>query len=424
MSGTKQTEFTLSGQSTDFSDPDAVKMYTQRILEPVFKKVRNTVNQLARDTLAISASGKVDAKYGLVLVDASHGPVTLTLVPPDQSFHPITVVKTDSSSNAVVAQVRGGALISGSVTDTFSKQWEVVQYESDDFKYVRTFGGNMSLFGDVTGRADSNTVSALQGITLTASGGSAPTTGQVLMYNGTVWLPVSRNIKALDNTYSPVGNWSFDIAPGSTVSDLSGNGCTLSVETGTMRTTNIHPTFGGVYFDGATNLRNATPQPQLQLLSAMTLLIMGLWADLPAALTTWVSYGIAGETEDTNVLYMAQFDNNSQFQYFSEHGAGVNDAANTLSTAGRYQPFLLCMTRDSGGVLRHGLNGVFSGSSFGTVTLPTGGTSGIIRVGADNGGGNFLKGIFGQLLIYNSAMSDAQFKERYNSSLGGAFGLK
>jgi len=233
-----------------------------------------------------------------------------------------------------------------------------------------------------------------------------------------------RTIKALDNAYRPVGNWSFDIAPGTTVADLSGYGCTLSIETGTMRTTNMHPTFGGVYFDGATNLRNVTPQPQLQIHSDLTIIIMGMWADLPGTVTTWLSYGTAGETSDTNVLYMAQFDSSSQFVYFSEHGAGVNDTANTLSTAGRYQPFLLCMTRTAGGELNHGLNGVFAGSSFGTVTLPTDGVNGIVRIGADNVGANFLKAILGQIVIYNTVLTGAQFLERYNSSLGGAFGFK
>jgi len=280
-----------------------------------------------------------------------------------------------------------------------------------------------ALAGDVIGALSDNTIAKLQGKTLAAP---SPTTGQVLMYDGTQWLPVSRNLKILDNAYSPVGNWSFNIAPGSTVPDLSGYGCTLSVETGTLRTTTIHPTLGGVYFDGATNLRNATPQAQLQILADLTVLVFGLWADIPTggALSTLFSYGIAGETSDTNVLYMGQFDGSSQFQYFSEHGAGVNDPANTLSTAGRFQPFLLGLTRDSGGVLKHWLNGTFAGSPFGTVTLPTDGHNGIIRIGADNGGGNFFKGILSQVLIYNKVLTAPQMLERYNSSLGGAFGLK
>lgn len=404
--------------STRQPDAKIAMDWIQRTGHPVLRETRDIVAALTQNRVqSVSTVGTtaITPDSDLVLVDATNGLVVVG--PPTAALWEkrITIVKTDASANSVViASLPSTALVS---------QYQAVEVVCDGTNY-RAVSGVITLSGDVTGQSTANTVSKLQGTLLTASGANAPTTGQVLMYDGTQWLPVSRNIKALDNTYSPVGNWSFDIAPGSTVADLSGNGCTLSVETGTMRTTNLHPTFGGVYFDGATNLRNATPQPQLQLLSAMTTLIMGLWADLPASVMTWLSYGIAGETEDTNVLYMNQFDSSSQFQYFSEHGAGVNDTANTLSTAGRYQPFLLCMTRDSGGVLFHGLNGVFAGSSFGTVTLPTGGTSGIIRVGADNGGANFLKAIVGQILIYNFAMSAAQFKERYNASLGGAFGLK
>lgn len=429
MSGTKQTEFTVSGQSTDWSNPDAARIYIERIVEPLLKKVRNTVNQLARDVLSATASTKVDAKYGLVLVDASKGPVTLTLVTPTANFHPITVVKVDSSANAVVVQVSGGALISGSATDTFSKQWEVTQYESDGVKYVRTFGGNMSLFGDVTGRADSNTVSALQGITLTASGGNAPTTGQVLMYNGTVWLPISRNLAVIDNTNSPVGNWSFNVSPSVvSIPDLSGNGAPLTIESGTLRTTTIHPTLGGVLLDGATDFTNATPQAQLTITADLTVLVLLMFTDIPAGGSEYTifSYGNGGGTFNNHVLYQGSFTSASVFHYYSEHGPGapVGDNFSTLSTGGRFQPFLLGMTRDAAGNLEHWANGIFVGSPFGTTTLPTGGSTSQIRVGSNNIVGSFAKMIVSSLAIFNKVLTPAQMLYHYNQTLGGAYGLK
>lgn len=404
--------------STRLPSKETMTDWAHRTVHPTILGTQDIVEAIVQNRVVdISTSGTttISPDEDLALVDATSGNVTIGFPTAALWEKRITIVKTDATSNTVTVPSTPPVVL--------NTQYQAVEVVCDGTTYYAV-SGVITLSGDVTGLSSANTVSKLQGTLLSASGGHAPTTGQVLMYDGTQWLPVSRNIVALDNTYSPVANWSFNIAPATTVSDLSGNGCTLSTETGTLRTTSLHPTFGGVYFDGAFNLRNVTPQPQLQLLGAMTTIVMGMWADLPASLYTWYSYGTAGETEDTNVLYMGQYDSSAQFQYFSEHGAGVNDTANTLSTAGRYQPFLMCITRSAGGVLFHGLNGTFAGSSFGTVTLPTGGTNSIIRVGADNGGGNFLKAILGQLLIYNFEMSAAQFKERYNASLGGAFGLK
>src|SRR5215510_5510948 len=58
--------------------------------------------------------------------------------------------------------------------------------------------------------------------------------------------PQTRALRVLDNAYGPVGNWSFDVGPGATIVDSSGFGANLALEAGTMRTTTIHPTLGGV----------------------------------------------------------------------------------------------------------------------------------------------------------------------------------
>lgn len=304
-----------------------------------------------------------------------------------------------------------------------AKKLQAVDAELDQIKAQGGDIGVVALDGDVTGPSSANTVSNLQGHTLNAP---SPTVGQELQYDGKQWLPVSRVLRVLDNAYSPVGNWSFNVAPGASITDLSGNGCTLTVETGTMRTTTIHPTLGGCYFDGATDFWNSTPQLQLQVLADLTVLVLFMWTDIPAAgaSITLFSYGIAGETSDTNVLYLGNIDSLSQFNYFSEHGAGIDDPANTLSTGGRYQPFLLGLTRDSSGNLKHWANGVFAGLPFGTVTLPTDGHNGVIRIGANNGTANFFKGILSSVAIYNKVLTADQMRERYNYTMGGAYGLK
>jgi hypothetical protein len=149
-----------------------------------------------------------------------------------------------------------------------------------------------------------------------------------------------------------------------------------------------------------------------------------MWTDIPAAATTLWSYGAAGETSDVNVLYQGYIDNLSQFNYISEHGAGVDDTANTLSTAGRFQPALLGLTRDSGGVLKHWLNGIFAGSPFGTVTLPTDGHNGLFRIGCTASGASFFKGIISSVAVFNKVLTSDQMRYHYNQTLGGAYGLK
>lgn len=405
--------------STRTPEEKTLMDWVQRTGHPVLSETRDIVEAITQNrVLNITAAGTttISPDADLVLVDATLGTVVLGFPAAALWEKRIVVIKTDASVNAVV--------IASTPSTALLAQYQMGEYVCDGTNYRAI--SSSTLAGDVTGAFSSNTVSKLQGTLLTASGANAPLVGQVLMYDGTQWLPVSRSLKVIDNTNSPVGNWSFDIAPGASVTDSSGNGCTLTAETGTLRTTTIHPTLGGCYFDGATDVYNAAPQAQLQILADLTVLVLGLWADLPAggAFSTMFSYGLVGETSDTNVLYLGQFDSLSQFDYFSEHGAGVNDPANTLSTAGRYQPFLLGLTRDSGGSLKHWLNGIFAGSPFGTVTLPTDGHNGLIRIGCDQNGGNFFKGILSSVAIFNKVLTADQMKYHYNQTLGGAFGLK
>lgn len=282
-----------------------------------------------------------------------------------------------------------------------------------------------NLNGDVRGQFNSNTIFSLQGKTLTATN---PSTGQVLMYDGTQWLPVSRTIRVLDNAYSPVGNWSFNVSPSvSSIADLSGNGCSLTIENGTLRTTTIHPTLGAVLLDGATDFTNVTPQPQLQITADLTVLCLLMFTDIPATGEyTFFSYGNGGGVFNNHVLYQGSFTSASVFHYYSEHGPGapVGDSFSTLSTGGRFQPFLLGLTRDSAGNLKHWANGIFAGSPFGITTLPTGGSTSQIRIGCNNVVGSFAKLILSSVAIYNKVLTSAQMLERYNYTLGGAFGLK
>ncbi len=425
MSGTRQTQFTVSGQSTDWKDPDAARVYIERIMEPVFKRVRNTVNQLARDWIHVTASQLIDAKFGLVLVDATAGAVTLTIPAPEDMFHPIVVVKTDASGNSVTVQARDGALINGAATDTITSRWDIAAYEGDEDQYVKVSTGNIALGGDVTGSASANTVSKLQTILLTIG---APATGDVLMYDGTQITPTPLKIRVLDTTYSPVGLWNMHLGAGVGIKDYSGNGNDMIVEGGgTLRYTALMPALGGILFDGSTNALVNSAQAVLRVTGAMTILALGSWSDLPTAgnVRAILSHAAAGETSDTNYLYRFAVDEFNQCDYFSEHGAGVNDSAKNNTFSPRAQVWLLGVTRSSGGVLNFWYNGTTVGASFGTVTLPTDGSTGRCRMGGGPGGaGEFYTGVLSSVGLYDTELDGTKMLERYNYTMGRQYGFR
>ena len=421
MSGTRQINFTLSGQSTDWSNPDAARIYIERIFEPVFKRVRNTLNQLARDVLITSVSQLVEAKYGLVLVDSSGGAVTLTLVHPVDNFHPITVVKTDSSANAVTIRSFGGELISGASTDTISSYWGFAQYESDATRYVKTTGGN--LVGDVTGAPGANTVSFLQTTKLTMG---TPTTGQVLMYDGTQVTPIGLNPRVLDTTYSPVGLWNFHLGAIVGAKDYSGNGRDLTLESGTARYSHIAPALGGLVLDGSSNYYFPTPTADFQIIGDMTVLALVVMNDLPPAGPAQPNYlascSVApGGTSATNHPFDFGWTIAGGGQWFSKHGANITDGYAIDSFAARSVLSLVGATRTSNSI-QFWNNGRALGAP-GVLTAPDGGGSALLRIGANSTASTQVRAVVASVGLYNTAFSAAQMVERYNYCLGRSGGF-
>jgi hypothetical protein len=86
-------------------------------------------------------------------------------------------------ANELAAGTYGNALIFSNASDTFAGL-------AASATTAVTFTGPLA--GDVTGTQSATVVSSLQGVPLVASvaaGGAAPTTGQVLEFNGTDWVP-------------------------------------------------------------------------------------------------------------------------------------------------------------------------------------------------------------------------------------------
>jgi hypothetical protein len=237
----------------------------------------------------------------------------------------------------------------------------------------------------------------------------------VEFFSENIRLRAGPTVRPLDTRYGP----------SDPILDSSGNGNTLTVETGTKRTSTLDPTVGGLLFDGATVLFVAGTPAVLRIAGALTLVMQFVWWDLPAgggALRTIVSHGqLPGAAPATNYQYRWGMDNLSQGQFFNQHGSVVNDGGTTLSTAARYQPSLVAITRSAGGVLRHGLNGLFAGGSFGTTALPDGGTTTHFRVGGD-ANSNFFIGVICSIGVYSKVLTDAQFLDLYNSTMGSTYG--
>lgn len=105
-----------------------------------------------------------------------------------------------------------------------------------------------------------------------------------------------------------------------------------------------------------------------------------------------VSIGATGETEATNFCYLLTVDSSTVLSFFSESGAGVNAETNFSIPAALQESriYNIRAVRTAGGEVSVELDGVAlsvsstTGTNNGTsatMTLPTGGTSGVLNIG-------------------------------------------
>ncbi len=226
-----------------------------------------------------------------------------------------------------------------------------------------------------------------------------------------------RTIQLHDTTHSPLGLWQLN----GSLLDSSGNGRTLTVETGTSRFTQIAPQLEGFLFDGSTALWYNVADAALRLLGDMT--FECLWIlDEPVASGAFFSHeGSAGETEVNNVLYSWIISTYPTLQWYSEHAAGVDDAATfTIGQPTRGQLAHLAVKRESN-IVSQFLNGLPYGPASSALVAPTGGSNGKFRLGA------FptvrTKGVMCSAKLMNTALSADAIKAEYNRTLGPALGM-
>lgn len=235
------------------------------------------------------------------------------------------------------------------------------------------------------------------------------------------------NLKRFTTLNNPVGLWNFD----SSLLDSSGNGNTLSVDTGTLVYQDFVPGQSCVSFNGSTRLKVASGFVSgLALTGDMTVMFIWLLDNDPTATNNYFySHANSGETLADNYLYSLTCTQSGgstpprNLTWLSEHGAGVDDSFATvapLSYPSVHSINFFATTRTSN-VIQHYCNGKVFGSPSSALTAPAGGTSGRLYIGGDPSS-TFSHGLCYGLKICNSALSAAQIKAEYNATMGPAFG--
>lgn len=79
--------------------------------------------QVARPVKRVTATYAVSVIDESILVDATAGPVTITLISADYTPNQYTITKTDSSTNAVTVAAASGQTINGTATQTLTTQY-------------------------------------------------------------------------------------------------------------------------------------------------------------------------------------------------------------------------------------------------------------------------------------------------------------
>ena len=80
---------------------------------PVVRAMRESVNQLSGELATVTTSGTLNDTIGWLLVDATAGPITVTLPLASAVYRPIVVMKVDASANAVTVQGQSPSTVNG-----------------------------------------------------------------------------------------------------------------------------------------------------------------------------------------------------------------------------------------------------------------------------------------------------------------------
>lgn len=256
-----------------------------------------------------------------------------------------------------------------------------------------------------------------------------PNTDALMTVDGLVtW--ASRAPRPLDTTYAPVALYQFSNGAPNGLLDVSGvANAHLTVSAGTERYGWMHPYMQGLLLDGATEMIHNAFNAAVALTGDMSAIWIGTILSFPGATQpTLFGHGAAGELAAANILY-GLFQNNAAttdgrlLTYLHEQGAGV-DEPHAFGTAWTFPNVItLFGFSRSGNVIRGYAQGYPWAAASGVLNAPTDGGNGRLRVGGF-AGGSFFSGMCGSLALYNRVLTPDEFLERYNYTLGPAFGRK
>lgn len=220
--------------------------------------------------------------------------------------------------------------------------------------------------------------------------------------------------------HNPVGLWQLN----GSLADTSGNGFTLTVESGTVFYGYVQPGLRGALLNSTVLIYN-TFTSTLAITGDLTIEALVYLPAYTVSQRYLVSHANAGETAVDNYLYGISLLNGSgKVDYFAESGVGVDIVYNPVIADTNRPPLSPChfaMTRSSQ-VVQFYLNGRTWGAASGTLGTPTGGGSGRFRIGGTGSIGG-PEGITASVKVIASALTAAQVAVEYNRTLGGFYGF-
>lgn len=218
--------------------------------------------------------------------------------------------------------------------------------------------------------------------------------------------------------YNPSGLWQFN----ETLNDTSGNSFNMTMEVGTERYTDIYPGTRGLQLIGSRPVYNVAGGV-LNITSDITIECLMYLETYPGANAVAIAcFANAGETSADNTNYAIQLNaTDGTFGWLSESGSGV-DATYNLTNGPGLGLSHIAVTRISN-VIRFYLNGRAYGSASGTLTSPTAGSSGKLRIGYPDVGFLAPECVMASLKIIASGLTAAQIATEYNTTLGPILGF-
>lgn len=208
-----------------------------------------------------------------------------------------------------------------------------------------------------------------------------------------------------------VGLWQFD----GDLLDSGPNGLDLSVLAGTEKySVMLGPIRGVCGTNTVTDLvvGRTVWDEVLAITGDITVMFLGTTVSCFVSALPIVYFGATGETLETNTLWQVSGDTTG-FKFLSESGAGVNSQYIVSNLfAGEYHDVVHYCGRKQNGYASLFVDGRKVGTSAAPLTTPTGGTSGVLKVGG------IYQWAMSSLRIDNVALSDDEIRRCYNMSIG------